>query len=257
MVLRPISTAESSVHRLQKLNLLPSLGSLIEMGNNMLGRGSQRIYFEGRQFDNSQNGSPFSIQVGRTQSAGQAAPVMTTDAHLPAQSPTGNFSATNPLITYNVIPSQLHGPYVQQHSLSVEQELALDTSVELNYTGTKETHTPIRSNIAQVYSPADPAACHANNSAPGCLVGDRETFTNFSAYVEEQFEGYSNYNAGTVKLTHRSYDLAVADGSYLLEVPEYQVGDRIAGYRVAAVGKAFRTNYDLRADWRNADAVVF
>ncbi len=238
-----------------KTPFAPRFGFAYRMGNNMVVRGGYGIFFdnfEGREFDNSQNLCPFSNQVNVNQSAGQSAPLITTDSLFPVQSPTCSFGANNALFTYNVIPPELHNPYVQQYSLSVERELGRDTSVEVNYIGNKGTHNLIRSNIAQAYPATNPAACQANHSAPGCPVADREPFANFSAYVEEQFEGYSNYNAGTAKLTHRSHDLAVT----AVYTYSKSLDDKSAAASVGTSSggwQGFQNNHDPRADYGRSD----
>jgi hypothetical protein len=115
-----------------------------------------------------------------------------------------------------------HNPYVQQWSFSVQRELARNTTLEANYVGNKGTHLLNRINIGQPLPPSNPALCTAIANAgnpfpttgPGndCPVSARRPFANISSslgFLDSQWNGYSNYNAGNLKLERRSNSMAL------------------------------------------------
>jgi Carboxypeptidase regulatory-like domain/TonB-dependent Receptor Plug Domain len=237
-----------------KLPFAPRLGFAYRIGNPMVIRGGYGIFFdnyEGREFDNSQNLCPFSNQVNISQSTGQTG-LITSDTLWPAASPTCSFGPTSPLGTYNLIPPVWHNPYVQQYSLSFEHQLAHETTIEVNYVGNKGERLLSRNNVAQAYAPTNPTACQADDNAPGCPVADREPFPNFNLYIEEQFEGYSNYNAGTVKLEHRGRDLAITT----FYTYSNSLDDKSAAAAVGATNngwQGFLNNHNPAADYGRSD----
>ena len=62
-------------------------------------------------------------------------------------------------------------PYVQQWSLSVQRELAKNTTLEVNYVGNKGTHLLNRTNYGQGLPPANPALCDPSTGGDP-TVGD-------------------------------------------------------------------------------------
>ena len=82
---------------------------------------------------------------------------------------------------------------MQQWSLGVQRELIANTTLEVNYIGTKGTNLLMRRNIAQAlpYSPDHPT------------VAERKPFPNFIVYIDSDWGGRSNYNAFNTKLEHR------------------------------------------------------
>jgi len=102
-------------------------------------------------------------------------------------------------------------PYVQQWQLSVQRELAKNTTLEASYVGNKGTHNLDRININQPFAPADPALCQATPTAGDCPVGNRTPYSQFvgDTTLNSSWTGWSNYNAGNLKLEHRAADLAL------------------------------------------------
>ena len=102
-------------------------------------------------------------------------------------------------------------PYVQQWQLSVQRELARNTTLEASYVGNKGTHNLDRININQPYAPVNPAVCQADPTAADCPVGDRTPYVNFvgDTTLNSSWTGWSNYNAANLKLEHRATDLAL------------------------------------------------
>src|SRR6202012_776030 len=101
----------------------------------------------------------------------------------------------------------------------VERELARNTSLEVNYIGTKSTHLLDRRNIAQPNPiPAsslaycqtqDASGTYINQNNAPCARVYRNPYPNFNGtYINSDFHGYANYNAMNVKFEHRTHDLA-------------------------------------------------
>jgi hypothetical protein len=111
----------------------------------------------------------------------------------------------------------------------VERELARNTTVEVNYVGTKGTHLLNRHDIAQQHDiPASSLSLCQEQDKNGvyfnafgdpalglkaiapCSIASRLPYPNFpSIYIDSDFHGNSNYNAGDVKLERRAGDLAL------------------------------------------------
>jgi hypothetical protein len=124
-----------------------------------------------------------------------------------------------------VIQSELpRNPYVQSWTLSVERELARNTTLEVNYVGTHGLHMLDRTMIAQPRDiPAASLSLCQEQDAKGayfnavgalaiapCSVNSRLPYPNFSGtFIDSRFEGYSHYHAGNAKFEHRAGDLAV------------------------------------------------
>jgi hypothetical protein len=109
-----------------------------------------------------------------------------------------------------ILSEHPRNPYVQQWSLSVQRELSRNTTLEVNYVGNKGTHLLDRTNINQPFPASNPALCQTDPTAGDCPIGDRRPYVNFSAFatLDSHWDGYSNYNAGNVKLERRATDMA-------------------------------------------------
>ena len=83
-------------------------------------------------------------------------------------------------------------------------------TLEVNYVGNKGTHLLDRTNIYQPFAASNPALCQADPTAGDCPIGDRRPYANFSAFatLDSHWDGYSNYNAGNVKLERRATHMA-------------------------------------------------
>ena len=185
-------------------------------------RGGYGIFFdsaETREIDDSGDIYPFVVR---------ASPDATVDPTLPKLTdnmfPAVNLHQVTPAVDgsqfFAVIISEFpHNPYVQQWSLSVQRELAKNTTLEVNYVGNKGTHLLNRAQINQGLPPVNPAACDPDvpgNPPNAATLGDcpaaaRAPFKNITSslgFLDSQWNGYSNYNAGNIKLERRSNSLA-------------------------------------------------
>jgi hypothetical protein len=202
----------------EKKNFAPRIGvAWRPIGEKTVVRAGYAINWdgiEGREIDGSAGFYPYAVGLNLQQTAGQAG-YQTTDSLFPPLSVGPVIPGPNGQNSFAVvvIPPKpfLHNPYVQQYTLSFQRELLKDTILEVNYVGNKGTHLLTRNQKNQAYPMTDPAFCAvaANQSMGDCPVLTRRPYSNFGTYIEDQFEGYSNYNAANVKLEHRGSDLAL------------------------------------------------
>jgi hypothetical protein len=207
----------------------PRIGLAYRLGDKTVIRGGYGIFFdssETREIDDSGDIYPFVVRANDNP---------TTDV---PQCGTPGFAACQPKLTDNMFPavplhqvtaaqdgSQFfaviisefpHNPYVQQWSFSVQRELAHNTTLEANYVGNKGTHLLNRINIGQPLPPVNPAACDpitgGDPTSGDCPVAARKPFSNITSslgFLDSQWNGYSNYNAGNLKLERRSNSIAL------------------------------------------------
>jgi hypothetical protein len=159
-------------------------------------RGGYGIFFdssEGREIDGAADVYPYVSRGNYIQSLGQATPLRTSDTLFPSFAAPGLATpAANTFLAVSQSP-QPRNPYMQQWSLGVQRELFANTTMEVNYIGTKGTNLLMRRNIAQAlpYSPDRPT------------VAERKPYPNFIVYIDSEWGGRSEYNAFNTKLEHR------------------------------------------------------
>ena len=197
----------------------PRIGLAYRLGDKTVLRGGYGIFFdsfETREIDDSGDIYPFVVRANDTPTSDPTLPKLTgqmfPSVPLHQVSPAadgGQFFAV-------IISEHPHNPYVQQWSFSVQRELAKDTTLEANYVGNKGTHLLNRVNIGQGPPPADPAACDpltgGSPSAADCSFASRKPYANFNSilgFLDSEYNGYSSYNAGNLKLEHRSNSMAL------------------------------------------------
>jgi len=254
----------------------PRFGFAYRLTDKTVVRGGYGIFFdsaETREIDNSGDIYPNIVRAALNPTtdvvgcggAGQpACTVKTTDQTFPAVSLHQVSPATDGSQFFAVIISEFpKNPYVQQWSLSVQRELARNTTLELNYVGNKGTHNLNRINIGQPLPPPNPSACDPsvggdpNSVADLCPVSSRRPFANITSangFLDSQWNGYSNYNAGNVKLEHRSGSMA------LLAVYTWakSLDDKSAAAGVGATNAfaGHMNEHDPRADYGRSDIDV-
>jgi hypothetical protein len=206
----------------------PRFGLNYRLDDKTVIRGGYGIFFtsyEGREIDDSADIYPYSIRNSLNPTTQNSLDTIKLGNNLlPSYTTLGPFpEATLSFIAVIESEDPLN-PYVQSWTLSVERELAKNTTLEVNYVGTHGTHLLNRHDIAQ---PLDiPAAslsfCQEQNAAgvyfnavgptavAPCSIASRLPYPNFTGfYIDSDFHGYSHYNAGNVKFEHRAGDLAV------------------------------------------------
>ncbi|MCI0392507.1 MAG: carboxypeptidase regulatory-like domain-containing protein [Acidobacteria bacterium] len=212
-------------------------------------RGGYGVFFdsaEGREIDGAADIFPYVSRGNYTQSLGQPN-LITTDSLFP------NFAsakvatpAANTFLAVNISPEP-RNPYVQQWSLGVQRSLTQNTTLELNYIGSKGTHLLMRRNIAQARPPANPAICAATPTAGDCPVASRKPFTNFGTYIDSDWSGNSSYNAFNAKVEHRSNSMLFTmvytwAKSIDNKSAAAGIGNDVAGWQ------GFLNNADIRRD---------
>jgi hypothetical protein len=105
-------------------------------------------------------------------------------------------------------PKKLN-PYTEDFSFGIEQQFGKETIATVEYSGNRGLHLNIRTNVNQPTQCVLANGCDPNNAANQSLAGRvaRRPFKNFGQMIEEDWSGFSNYNALNVKLQHRSHSL--------------------------------------------------
>ncbi|MBB5059262.1 hypothetical protein HDF16_003985 [Granulicella aggregans] len=184
--------------------------------NKTVVRGGYGLYFdstETREIDDSGDLYPYVVRTNINPVTAPGVP-KSTDNLFPATAALhpvsvatdgGQFVAV--IISENPI-----NPYVQQYTLSVQHELAPNTTLEVNYIGNKGTHLLDRVNINEPLPVPNVALCNSSQgNDPSCNPAVRRplpNFTNTTGTLDSRWSGYSNYNAGNIKFERRSSDLA-------------------------------------------------
>jgi len=203
-------------HPGSKTPFAPRVGFAYRMFSKTVVRGGYGIYWdssEGREIDDSGDLYPYAVRQNLTPATNPAAPKL-TDNLFPS------FTALNPIdpasLTFLAVIESDNplNPYIEQWTLSVQHELARNTTLEVNYVGTKGIHLLDRRQIAQPFplAAADVPFCQADPTdvAHNCPTTTRLPYAHFPGiYINSDWHGYSNYNAGTVKLEHRTTSLAL------------------------------------------------
>lgn len=212
-------------------------------------RGGYGIFFdsaEGREIDGASDIYPYVSRGNYVQTLGQTN-LLTTDQMFPNFASLGAATpAANTFLAVSMSPEP-RNPYVQQWSLSVQRSLASNTTLELNYIGTKGTHLLMRRNIAQALPPANPALCAANPTVGDCPVRARRPFPNFVTYIDSDWSGNSSYNAFNAKVEHRTSSfLFTTVYTWAKSIDSKSaaagIGNDVAGWQ------GFLNNHDIRRD---------
>ena len=202
----------------------PRLGVNYRLNDKTVVRAGYGIFYssyEGREIDDSADIYPYSIRFSETPAStpNPVADPKLSNQLLPSYTTLSPFPVTT-LGFIAVIESENPlDPYVQTWTLSVERELAKNTTLEVNYVGNHGTHLLDRRDIAQpndlpaanaAYCGANPTATLASGGQANCAPSSRLPYRNFTGfYIDSDFHGYSHYDAANVKFEHRARDLAV------------------------------------------------
>jgi hypothetical protein len=197
----------------------PRFGFAYRPMNKLVVRGGYGIFFdssETREMDNSGDQYPYLVRTGLTSYANN--PLKLTDqlfAPMSALTPV-SAAANGGAFTAVIISENPINPYVQQWTLSVEREMAKNTTLEANYVGNKGTHLLMRFNVDQAGAlpQADVAACNLDPTdlTHDCPYTSRlplPNFTNSNGFLDSVWGANSSYQSGNLKLEHRGSDGAV------------------------------------------------
>jgi hypothetical protein len=197
----------------------PRIGFAYRLTDKTVVRGGYGLFFdsaETREIDDSGDIYPFVVRASPNPTSDVTLPKL-TDNMFPAVPLHQVTPALDGSQFFAVIISEFpRNPYVQQWSLSVQRELAKNTTLEVNYVGNKGTHLLNRTNYGQGLPPANPALCDPSTGGDptvgDCPVSARRPFPHITSslgFLGSQWNGYSSYNAGNVKLERRSSSIAL------------------------------------------------
>ena len=252
-------------HPGSKTPFAPRFGFNYRVNDKTVVRGGYGIFFdsfEGREIDDSADIYPYSVRNNLSPTTVGSTPKLTNQL-FPSYATLGPFPESS-LSFIAVIESENPlNPYVQSWTISIERELARNTTLEINYIGTKSTHLLDRRNIAQPYPiPAaslsfcqqqNASGTYVNQTASPCAEVYRLPYANFNGtYIDSDFHGYSNYNAGNVKFEHRTHDLAAT----AIYTWAKSLDDKSAAAGVGATGsgyQGFMNNQNPNLDYGPSD----
>ena len=188
-------------------------------GEKTVVRGGYGLFFdsaETREIDDSGDIYPFVVRASDNPTVNSSLPKLTNDLFPPVTLHQVSPATDGSQFFAVIISERPRNPYVQQWSLSVQRELAKNTTLEINYVGNKGTHLLNRVNIGQGLPPADPILCDpltgGDPTVGDCPAAARRPYSNITSslgFLDSEWNGYSNYNAGNVKLERRSSNVAL------------------------------------------------
>ena len=196
-----------------KTPFAPRLGfSYRPFGERTVVRGGYGIFFdssETREIDDSGDLYPFVVRASLQPNQNSTLPKLTDNLFPPIA-----LHSVTPAIDGNqfiavIISEHPRNPYVQQWSLSIEHELATNTTLELSYAGNKGTHLLDRTDITQPLPPSDPQLCATNPNAGDCPISARREYANLTNFLDSRWDGYSAYNSGNVKIERRTNSMSL------------------------------------------------
>ena len=252
-------------HPGSKKPFAPRFGFAYRLNTKTVVRGGYGIFFdsaEGREIDDSADIYPYSIRNNLTPGSVSTLPKFGNQL-FPSYSTLGPFPQSTLSFIAVIESPNPRNPYVQSWNLSVEREIARNTTLEVNYIGTHAVHLLDRRNISQPNGiPASSLAfCQATDSggnyinitqAP-CTVASRLPFPNFNGfYIDSDWSGYSHYNAMNIKFEHRAGDLAVTS----IFTWAKSMDDKSAAAGVGATGSGYQgtmNNHDPSLDYGPSD----
>ncbi len=113
------------------------------------------------------------------------------------QNPAGGVSLTQQYSTNVAVGRENLNPYVQQRSVSISHEVARNTVIELQYVGSKSTHTQMSIDLEMAPCLSGPGA-----TCPGGFgttpVAGRLPFDKFNQLAGYYYGGFGSYNGGIV-----------------------------------------------------------
>ena len=179
-------------HGGSKTPFAPRFGFNYRIDDKTVVRGGYGIFFdsfEGREIDDSADIYPYSVRNNLTPTTVGSTAKLSNQQFKP-------YTTLQPfpessLSFIAVIESENpQNPYVQSYTLSVERELAQNTTLEVNYIGTKSTHLLDRRNIAQpnpiptaslsYCQMQDASGAYVNKNNAPCTVVSRLPYANFN-----------------------------------------------------------------------------
>ena len=238
----------------------PRLGFAYRLTDKTVVRGGYGIFFdasETREIDNSGDIYPNVVRVSDNPTQNATLPKLTDNMIPPTLLHQVSVAADGSQFFAVIISDHPQNPYLQQWSLSVQRQLTSNTTLEANYVGNKGTHLLNRTNINQPFAAPDPTICDplTGGSLSNCPIQARRPYQNITAgpgFLDSLWNGYSNYNAGNLKLEHRSTN-AVLTAIYTYSK---SLDDKSAAAGVGAQGGGFSghlNDHDQRLDYGRSE----
>ncbi|MEO6816196.1 MAG: TonB-dependent receptor [Edaphobacter sp.] len=249
-----------------KTPFAPRFGFAYQLGDKTVIRGGYGIFWdssEGREIDDSGDIYPYSVRNNLSPATNPDAAKLTNNLFTPFTT-LGPFPVSTLTFLAVIESDNPLNPYVQQWSLSTQRSLARNTTLELNYIGSKGTHLLTRHQIAQPNSipAASLAFCqeqdpldgsYINRAKAPCTPNSRLPYPNFTnIFINSDWHGYSNYNAFNAKFEHRTSSLAVT----AIYSWAKSMDDKSAAAGVGASGagyQGFMDNHNPQLDYAPSD----
>ena len=239
----------------EKTNFGPRVGFAYRPFAKTVIRAGYGIFWdgiEGREIDGSADIYPYVSRLNLQQTTGNI--TQTTNQLFPSFTSIAPVTpAANSFIAV-IIAEQPHNPYMQQWTLSVQRELARNTTLEVNYVGNKGTHLLSRNNINQALPITDPVFCAANPTLGDCPVNARRPFPQFSTYINSLWASWSSYNAMNIKFERRTSSMAITSVyTWAKSLDDKSAAAGIGGGQAAAGWQGFLNNHDPARDYGPSD----
>ena len=239
----------------EKHDFGPRIGFAYRPLEKTVVRGGYGIFWdgiEGREIDGSADIYPYVSRLNLQQTAGNI--TQTTDQLFPSFTSISPVTpAANSFIAV-IISEKPKNPYMQQWTLSVQRELARNTTVEVNYVGNKGTHLLSRNNINQALPITDPAFCAASPTQGDCPVTARRPYTQFGTYLDSLWSSWSSYNAMNIKFERRTSSMAITSVyTWAKSLDDKSAAAGIGGGQNAAGWQGFLNNHDPARDYGPSD----
>ncbi|MGA8629943.1 MAG: TonB-dependent receptor [Terracidiphilus sp.] len=239
-------------------NFGPRFGIAYRIDNKTVVRGGYGFFWdgiEGREMDNAGDIYPYVSRQDLTQTV-YSPSTLTTNQLWPSYSTvsvvTGGYNGPDTFLA-PMLTNTPENPLVKQGTLSVERELARDTTLEVYYVGNTGSRLLDRQDINQAEPLVDPASCYAGLPTPAsCEVLNRRPYPNFATYIEGNPIGYSNYNALNFKFERRSSQLAVTSVYTWSKSMDDKSSAANAGSE-AQGWNGFLNNWDPQLDYGRSD----
>lgn len=197
------------------------------------------------EFQGSMTFYPYSDSINITQTTNPG-PISTDTLFPPVPfGPVQKTTLQNSLFQF--LQPEYKVPYVQDWSLGVQRQVTPTTILDVDYEGNKGTR------LFQRIDTNQPTQCNAahncdplHQTAP--TINARRPYPNFGEVLDEEFTGWSNYNALDVKLERHSTDLTmVTSYSYSKSMDVKSATAAVGGDAGGAFG--VQNAHDIPADY--------
>ena len=189
----------------------PRAGGAYRIDNKTVVRAGAGLIWdgiEGREMDDSGDVYPYVSRQNLGQTSGQAS-YQSTDQLWPNFNTISEVTPSANTFIAVINSEKPKNPYVTQWSLSVEREVARNTTLEVNYIGNKGNRLLSRQDINQAILLSNMTACYTPPVPDSCQPSNRRPYPNFVTYIDSSWIGHSNYNALDLKFEHRSRQFAM------------------------------------------------